>query len=124
MQRVLLIALAGLVGTVARFGLSGMMAKRYGEAFPSGTLLVNLLGCFFAGLFYQLFEDRLSMNEGVRAVLMIGFLGGFTTFSAFGLQTFELLKDGALGLAMLNMLVSNVAGLCLVWVGYSVAKLF
>jgi len=124
MHRVLLIGLAGLVGTVARFGLSGMMAKRFGESFPVGTLLVNLVGCFLAGLFYQLFEDRLNVSEVVRAVLMIGFLGGFTTFSAFGLQTFELLKGGALGLAMMNLLVSNVAGLFLVWVGYSVARLF
>ena len=60
MQRVLLIGIAGLVGTVARFGLSGMMAKRYGEAFPAGTLLVNLLGCFLAGLFYPFSRNDLT----------------------------------------------------------------
>jgi CrcB protein len=59
----------------------------------------------------------------VRACLMIGFLGGFTTFSAFGLQTFELLKSGAVALAMLNILLSNAAGLFLVWLGYSLGKL-
>lgn len=123
MQRVFFIGLAGFLGTIARLGLSGLIASRFGEKFPTGTLLVNLLGCFLAGLLYQLFEDRVGGGQMVRACLMIGFLGGFTTFSAFGLQTFELLKSGAVALAMLNILLSNAAGLCLVWLGYSLGKL-
>jgi fluoride exporter len=122
MQRLLLIGLAGLLGTLGRYGLSGIVARRFGETFPTGTLLVNVVGCFLAGFLFHLMYERFLINEVVRTAIMIGFLGGFTTFSSFGLQTFTLLRDGEIGLATLNVLASNIAGLLMVWAGYSVAR--
>lgn len=122
MQRLVLIGLAGFAGTVLRYWLSELSAKRFGEAFPTGTLVVNLIGCFLAGLLFYLMFDRYPGGPTTRAVVLIGLIGGFTTFSAFGLQTFTLLRDGQMGLALLNIAVSNVGGLLMVWVGYSVAR--
>lgn len=124
MQRLIYIGLAGGAGTLMRYWLSEWTAKRFGETFPIGTVVVNLLGCLLAGLLYYLMFDRYLVSPTVRAVVLIGLLGGFTTFSSFGLQTFTLLREGALGLALLNIAISNVAGLLMVWVGYSLAKIF
>ncbi len=122
MQRLLLIGLAGFVGTLMRYGLSEMIARRYGESFPTGTLVVNLIGCFLAGLFFYLIFERYPVSQTKRAVLFIGLLGGFTTFSSFGLQTFTLLRDGQMGLGLLNIAVSNIGGLLMVGLGYSLAR--
>jgi fluoride exporter len=122
-QRLLLIGFAGLVGTLCRYGLSGLVARRFGETFPTGTIIVNVVGCFLAGFLYYLFQERFLAGEVVRTAVMIGFLGGFTTFSSFALQTLTLLKDGEVFLATLNIAISNVAGLLMVWVGYSLARL-
>jgi CrcB protein len=121
--RLLLIGLAGLLGTLARYALSGFIARRFGETFPTGTLIVNIVGCFLAGFLFYLMQERFLVNDIVRTAIMIGFLGGFTTFSSFGLQTFTLLRDGEMGLATMNVLVSNVAALLTVWAGYSLARL-
>jgi CrcB protein len=123
MQRLIFIGLAGGAGTLLRYWLSEWTAKRFGDSFPTGTLVVNLLGCFFAGLLFYLMFDRFQANPTARAVVMIGILGGFTTFSSFGLQTFTLLRNGEMGLAVFNVAMSNVAGLLLVWAGYSLAKI-
>ena len=122
MQRIILIGVAGLVGTLFRYWLSGWTARRFGETFPSGTLIVNLVGCFLAGLLFYLMFDRYLVNQTIRTVILIGLLGGFTTFSSFGLQTFTLLREGEMGLALLNIAASNVGGLLMVWFGYSLAK--
>ncbi len=122
MPRLLLIGLAGLLGTLARYALSGFIARRFGETFPTGTLVVNIVGCFLAGFLFYLMQERFLVNDIVRTAIMIGFLGGFTTFSSFGLQTFTLLRDGEMGLATMNVVVSNVAGLLTVWAGYSLAR--
>jgi CrcB protein len=122
--RLISIGLAGFVGTLVRYWLSGWTARRFGETFPAGTLLVNVIGCFLAGFLSYLMFERFLFNQTARTIVLIGFLGGFTTFSSFGLQTFNLLRDGEIGLALLNVAVSNVAGLLMVWVGYSVARVF
>jgi CrcB protein len=122
MQKTLVIGAAGLVGTVFRYWLSGLVARQYGETFPWGTMAVNLIGCFLAGFIFHLTEERFLVSPMLRTVVLIGFLGGFTTFSSYGLQTFTLLKDSEFGLATLNVAASNVMGLFMVWVGYVVSK--
>ena len=122
MQKTIFIALAGLVGTLIRYGLSGFVARQYGETFPWGTLVVNLIGCFLAGAIYYLADERFLISPTLRTVILIGLLGGLTTFSSYGLQTFTLLRDGEIGLATLNIAVSNVLGLFMVWAGYVVFK--
>jgi len=122
MQKTIFVGLAGLVGTLFRYWLSGFVARQYGETFPWGTMAVNLVGCFLAGAVFYLTEDRFLVSPALRTVILIGFLGGFTTFSSYGLQTFTLLRDGQLGLATLNVAASNVFGLFMVWVGYVACK--
>ena len=123
MSRLFLIGLAGFVGTLGRYWLSGVVARRYGETFPLGTMVVNLIGCFLVGLLFYLLNERFVVNPTVRTIVLIGFLGGFTTFSSFGLQTFTLLQDGEFGLATLNLAASNFFGLVLVWAGYTLARI-
>jgi CrcB protein len=124
MIKLLLIGLAGFAGTIGRYWLSGVVARRYGETFPLGTLTVNLVGCFLVGLLFYLMQERYVVNQNVRSMVLIGLLGGFTTFSSFGLQTFTLLQDREITLAFVNLAVSNVMGLFLVWAGYTLAKAF
>lgn len=123
MGKLILIGLAGFIGTLTRYWMSGVVARRYGETFPLGTLVVNLAGCFLVGLLFYLLQERFLVNQTVRTVVLIGFLGGFTTFSSFGLQTFTLLQDGEFGLALLNLAVANIVGLALVWAGYTLARI-
>jgi CrcB protein len=122
MVKLLLIGFAGFIGTLGRYWLSGVVARRYGETFPLGTLAVNLVGCFLVGLLFYLMQERYLVNQNVRTIILIGLLGGFTTFSSLGLQTFTLLQDNEMALAVLNMVASNVLGLLLVWAGYTLAK--
>ena len=124
MPRLLLVGLGGFVGTVIRYWLSGVIARRYGETFPWGTLAVNALGCFLAGLLFYFLFDRFLTSPTARSVVFIGLLGGFTTFSSYGMQTFTLIRDGEVSLALLNVLVSNILCLFLVWLGYTLAKVF
>ena len=123
MLRILCVGLAGLAGTLCRYWVAGVVTGRYGEAFPYGTLAVNLVGCFAAGLLFQLMQERGAFSETARATVFVGLLGGFTTFSSYGLQTFALLREGQAGVAALNVFASNVLGLLMVFVGYSVARI-
>ena len=123
MQKLILIGLAGGGGTLMRYWLSEVIAARFGERFPIGTVVVNLVGCFAAGVVFYLMFDRDAVNPTVRTIVLIGLLGGFTTFSSYGLQTFGLLRAGEIGLALFNIALSNVGGLLLVWFGYSLAKI-
>jgi len=118
MTKTILIAMAGLVGTLLRYWLSGLVARQYGETFPWGTMAVNLIGCFATGAVFCLTEERFLVSPTVRTVILIGLLGGFTTFSSYGLQTFTLLRDGEFGPAILNVITSNILGLFMVWTGY------
>jgi fluoride exporter len=124
MPKMILIGLAGLVGTLGRYWLSDVMGRRYGDAFPWGTLMVNAIGCFVAGSVFYLTEERLVLSPTTRSVILIGLVGGFTTFSSYGLQTFTLMRGGEFGLAALNLTLSNLLGLSLVWAGYSLVKAF
>lgn len=124
MQKTVFIGVAGLVGTLLRYWIAGFLTDRHGEAFPWGTLVVNLAGCFLAGAAFYLTQEKFDVSPTLRAVILIGLLGGFTTFSAYGLQTFTLLRDGELGLAALNVTASNLLGLVMVWLGYVTVRLF
>ena len=122
MQRFLLIGFAGLAGTLGRYFMSGLVARRFGETFPVGTIIINVIGCFLAGLLFYVLQERSLVSETVRLAIMVGFLGGFTTFSAYGLQTFTLFRDGEVFLAFLNLAISNVLGLFMVWLGFVAAR--
>ena len=85
-------------------------------------MVVNLIGCLVTGVVFFLTEERFLLSPTVRTMIQIGLIGGFTTFSSYGLQTFTLLRDGELGLAILNVIASNILGLSMVWIGYVLAK--
>ena len=122
MYKLLLIALGGALGTLARYG-THVLASGVGEraAFPVATLAVNLLGCFAIGYLGGAF-DRSPIPEEYRLMLIVGFLGGFTTFSAFGWETMRMLREGQLVRGAVYVLVSNVIGLALVLAGYGVSR--
>jgi CrcB protein len=121
MYKIIAIGIAGLAGTLARYWLSGVLDQWWGGTFPFGTLIVNLVGCLAIGVLFHSMEKYL-IDPVVRSVVLIGFLGGFTTFSSFAVQSFNLLRDGEIFLASANILISNMVGLFLVWVGYSVSR--
>src|SRR5918912_439979 len=103
--------------------LSGVLARRYGETFPAGTLAVNVAGCFLIGFLFYMFQERYVVGQTARSVVLVGFLGGFTTFSSYGLQTFTLLRDGEFAYAAANVFASNLLGLLMVWGGYALGRL-
>jgi CrcB protein len=121
MTKLLLIAFAGGAGSLLRFLAAGWGQRLTAGTFPVGTLVVNVTGCLLIGLLGGLFAGPALVREEVRLTLMVGFLGGFTTFSTFGFETVGLLADGDWGLAIANVLISNVAGLVAVWLGYRAA---
>jgi CrcB protein len=119
----LAVMIVGAFGCAARMWMSNFLAQRYGPAFPIGTLVVNILGCFIIGLF-----DGITRPDGgifvsplIRQAVMIGFLGGFTTFSSFGLQTMALFGDGEWGFAALNIFLSLFFCLLAVRIGQVIA---
>ena len=118
----LLIAIGSAIGGVARYWCSGLVAQKFGEVFPWGTLIVNVLGCFLIGILGALSEpeQRSYIGPDARQFLMIGVLGGFTTFSSFSLQTLQLLRDGQWWYAIANVLMSVLVCLIAVWLGFFV----
>ncbi len=95
MQKLFLVGCGGFVGSVARYVIAGLVQRLTGSfTFPYGTLAVNLLGCFAIGALSGLFESRGVFSEPTRLFLLVGMLGGFTTFSTFVVETFSLLRDG------------------------------
>jgi CrcB protein len=108
-MKLLAIGLGGAFGALARYGLSGLLQR--GAAFPVGTLAVNVLGCFLIGVLFE------RLGPGARQFVVVGVLGGFTTFSAFGYETLELLRGGEPRLALANVAANVVLGVGAVLVG-------
>ena len=122
MRAVVAIAVAGSVGALARYGLDGFVSRRTRGAFPWGTVVVNISGAFVIGLVFTLATERWGLAPWLRSALTIGFLGAYTTFSTFMLESYRLASDRALGLAAANMLGSCAAGLAAVYAGVALAR--
>jgi CrcB protein len=122
MQHVVLIAAGGSLGCLARFGMSTLVHGFTGEVFPYGTLVVNLTGSFLIGVFTDLFDNALIPSPW-RSLVTIGFIGGYTTFSTYTLETLNLLRDGELRLAGLNFLGNNALGLVAVAAGLYTSRM-
>lgn len=121
---VLGIALAGALGALARYGLEGFVSRRVPGAFPWGTFVVNVSGAFVLGLLFTLLTERLSVDPWLRSSLTIGFLGAYTTFSTLSLESYRLLADGAIGLAIANTIGSLGTGLVAVYLGVVAGRAF
>ena len=122
----LAVMFGGAMGTGLRMWLSGVLAARYGETFPVGTLVVNVVGCFVIGAFAGITgpEGMFLTSPLTRQIVTIGVLGGFTTFSSFGMQTFSLVSDGDWLRAGMNVILSLVLCLIAVWLGHIAASAF
>jgi CrcB protein len=125
-QLYLVVAAGGLLGTVSRYFVSGVVANAFGETFPWGTLVINVVGSFIIGFFWTLTapDGRLFVSGSTRQFVMTGFCGGFTTFSSFSLQTLNLMRDGEWLYAGGNVLGSVTLCLLGVWLGSLSAALF
>ncbi|MEN6493607.1 MAG: fluoride efflux transporter CrcB [Thermoguttaceae bacterium] len=123
-QKLLLIAVAGALGTLARYGMTGAVQNVLGKDFPWGTVSVNLLGCLLFGVVWGLtMESRLTVSPEVRIILLVGFMGGFTTFSSFGFEAAKLLEDSEWLLALGYMALQNLGGLVAMFVGLALGRL-
>ena len=121
MERFFCICLAGAAGTGARYLIALWTAQRFGSAFPFGTLIVNLLGCFaIAAVMHAAL--LLSWSPTVRSAIGIGFIGGLTTYSSFNYETTRLVEEGAIGAAALNATATIAGAFVAGWLGVMCAK--
>jgi CrcB protein len=119
---IVLVALGGAAGAVARYVLEGWVAQRVAGAFPWGTLVINLSGSLVLGVLFALAVERNVLPAGVRGPLMIGFLGAYTTFSTLMLESWRLWEDGAVALALGNVLGSAALGIVAVVAGLTIGR--
>jgi fluoride exporter len=122
MRTIVAIGIAGALGTLARYGLDGLVSRRVPSSFPWGTFAVNMSGAFVLGFLMTLMSEQLTSAPWLRSALTIGLLGAYTTFSTLSYETYRLLEDGAVGLAAANILGSAAAGLLAVYLGVGLAK--
>lgn len=123
MVKLLWIAAGGSVGAVLRYAVSGWVQRPAGATtFPIGTLTVNVVGCLAMGLLYAVFAGHSLIREEYRLAILVGVLGGFTTFSTFGYETFALINDRQFARAAVNVLLSNAAAIAAVWLGYRLGE--
>jgi fluoride exporter len=122
-MKLLWIAAAGALGTLARYWVGGVVQRFSGGSFPAGTFVINLAGCFFFGLIWALTTERFNVSGETRMIVLLGFMGAFTTFSSFIFETMELLKDSEWFLAGLNLVGQNVLGLLGLFLGWTLGRM-
>jgi len=122
LKQILAIAAGGGLGSVLRFWMSGWVFTMLGREFPYGTLVVNVSGSLLMGFLYVLLIDKFNASAEWRAVLLIGLLGGFTTFSSFSMETFHLLEAGEIVKAFMNIVLSVTVCVAATWLGVIVAR--
>ncbi|MBI5344883.1 MAG: fluoride efflux transporter CrcB [Deltaproteobacteria bacterium] len=122
-MKILWFAIAGASGTLARYWFGGLVQRYMGTGFPWGTFAVNMAGCFLFGLIWSLAEERLVISGQMRAVLLIGFMGAFTTFSSFVFETGALLRDSQFLMAFGNVLLQNIFGMIFLFLGFTASRL-
>ncbi len=123
MIKILMVGIGGFAGSVCRYLISDLSHKLFNNPFfPYGTLTVNVVGCLSIGLLVGLSETRQMFTPEIRALLLIGFLGGFTTFSTLGYEIFSVARDGQFLSAAANLILHLILGLGAVWLGFSISK--
>lgn len=121
--RIILLSLAGALGALCRYWLAGFIHRFSGVGFPWGTLTVNVTGCFFAGLFWTFFENRWPLASQARVIVMVGFMGAFTTFSTFMLETSELVRAAQWFSAAGNVFLQNGIGFTALIAGIALGRM-
>ena len=120
--KLVLIAAAGTVGTLARYWVSGWTYQVMGTRFAYGTLAVNVIGCLLFGMVWTLSEERMAISAVTRTVILVGFMGAFTTFSTFAFETMNYVRDSQYLLAFLNVAASCVLGFGAIVAGAWIAR--
>ena len=123
MGKILVAGLGGFVGSAARFWIATETYRILGQDFPYGTLVVNVIGCFLIGFLMMFFEERFVVNPDLRIFLIVGILGGFTTFSSFSYETLSLIREGSYAAGTTNILCSLLSCLGATWLGGLTGKL-
>jgi len=118
----LIVGLGGAVGSMLRYAVQKFFQAQTAAAFPTGTLLVNIAGCFLIGILWSLVSRSLTWNDEMKLLLMTGFCGGFTTFSAFTLEGIGLLKENRTVLFVIYLTASVVGGLLATFIGIRIVK--
>ncbi len=125
MQNILIVGLGGFIGSIARYKLGELILHLTTQGrFPFSTLAVNVLGCLVVGVLAGIAERHEVFGQEVRLFLFTGLLGGFTTFSVFGLEAMHLIRRGDLGIAALYVGASVILGIAAVWLGFKFATMF
>ena len=120
--RALTVGCGGFVGAVARYAVGGLAHRVFPNAFPIGTFVVNVSGCFAIGFLATLFEHRFAPAPGVRLFWLVGVIGGYTTYSTFGYETLALLREGSHAAATANVVGQVLFGLAAVWFGIAAGR--
>lgn len=121
-MKIISISLGAIIGALLRYFVSTGISQRTQSVFPFGTLIVNLTGCLMIGLFFGMFE-RINIAPNTRALIFTGFLGAYTTFSTYGLECFNLTKANNIKYMILNVLISTIGGIGLVFLGYFLSRI-
>jgi len=125
MVKIAMVGLGGAMGAISRYLVYEAAILWAKNAWmPLGTITVNISGCFIIGLLAGLAETKDLFSPEMRALIFIGFLGGFTTFSTFGFETFNFIRSGQPGMALANTTLQVTAGFAAVWAGFSLSRLF
>ena len=122
MIKILLLMAGGALGTLARYAASGLAHRMTDSIFPIGTLVVNSIGSLLIGVVWAIWEDS-TVPGHIRTFVLIGFFGGFTTFSSFSLETLNLIRDNEVKLAFLNILANNLISILFVFAGFFATRL-
>ena len=117
-----MIFIGGGTGSLVRYAAGSAIMRRFGGKFPLGTLVINVTGAFLIGFLMTLLTERLKLDPRWRLLLVIGFLGGYTTFSSFEWETYAAIRDGGLWVGLLNLVSSIMLGYIAVWLGAILAQ--
>ncbi len=122
-NRLVLLAVAGSVGTLCRYWLGDIMHRLCGASFPWGTLTINVVGCLLFGFVWSLADERMLISPEARIVILTGFMGAFTTFSTYAFESAQMLKDADWLRAFANIALENVVGIAAVFLGFVSGRL-
>jgi len=123
MEKIALIAAFGALGTLARYGVATLVQRNVQSGFPYGVMAANLVGSLLFGVVWSLSEEKGWIGENARVIILVGFMGAFTTFSTFAFDNVQLARASQWAWLALNLVVTNIAGVALVFVGFRLGKL-